>query len=191
MSTMIIVEDRTRGEAIKQKLWYSGEDVDQFKVEATQISHMLRRFFSCKEDSRDDDQVSTRADYSGASIDLEEISIDYFLGLEKRLTGEYYPRRQLLSWKNIYGNVYAQKLDAPSMMKKLQGLPPLLRSIRNGHVKEHMPLHSYYSKICYTRTVSRATDMLPNFVPILKDESRRSDPFTHLGRPRRTTSFRD
>ncbi len=92
MSTMIIVEDRTRGEAIKQKLWYSGEDVDQFKVEATQISHVLRRFFSRKEESRDDDQVSTRADYSGASIDL-------FLGLEKRLTGEYYPRRQLLMSK--------------------------------------------------------------------------------------------
>ena len=99
MSTMIIVEDRARGDAIKQKLWYSGEDVDQFKVEATQISNMLRRFFSCREESRDDDQVSTRAEYSGASIDLEEISVDLFLGLEKRLTGEYYPRRQLLMSK--------------------------------------------------------------------------------------------
>jgi hypothetical protein len=63
MSTMIIVEDCARGEAIKQRLWYSGEDVDQFKVEATQTSHILRRFFSCSEESRDDDQVSTRAEY--------------------------------------------------------------------------------------------------------------------------------
>ena len=157
MSTMIIVEDRTRGEVIKHKLWYSDEDVDQFKVEATQISHMLRRFFSCKEDSRDDDQVSTRADYSGASIDLEEISIDYFLGLEKRLTSEYYPRRQLLMSKVMEEHLWQRlrsKVGCSFVMKKLQGLPPLLRSIRNGHVKEHMPLHSYYSKICYTRTVS-------------------------------------
>ena len=93
-SSFILVRDRTIG--IKDKLWYSSEEVDYFKAEANFIVRDVRRKLSrrlCLHSGGSDDISSLLDSLEGY------YSCDELFGLMNRISLECLARRQLLMTK--------------------------------------------------------------------------------------------
>lgn len=107
---MIVVPDLTVG--IEDKLWYSSQDVEEFKAEANVIIRDLR------------DRLS-RCYSTGTPFALS--TFDDISGLENRLTGEYLHRRHLLMsrvmeehlWQRLRSRVGASTDDCDAETERL------------------------------------------------------------------------